>query len=124
MSGVNFVVALGENVIIELNWTLLGIWSAFAIGKQTLKREGKPIKKLSPVQTIRVFEQTVFIVSILATSHFSLHVALSTGLIADESHRTTSKQSRNYPCKERHRRCGQPRIIEATFLQKQKAALF
>jgi len=87
-----------------------------------LKREGQPIKKLSLVKTIRVFVQMVQMVTILAIPVFSLKEAICVVLIADESHCTTNKKSRNYPRKKRHRRCGKPKIIKANTLQKRMVA--
>jgi len=64
----------------------------------------------------------VLTITILATPVFSLKEAICVALIADESHRTTSKQSRNYPRKKEHRRCGKPKIIKANALQKRMVA--
>ncbi len=112
-----------DNVLVELNWTLLGIWAAFAIGKKILRSEGKPIKKLSPVQAIRAFERVVIVVSVLVDPRFSIRAALLVAMIANESHRTTSKQSRDYPRKKKHQRCGKPKIKTPTTIQKQQAKL-
>ena len=112
-----------DNVLVELNWTLLGIWAAFAIGKKRLQSEGKPIKKLSPVQTIRAFERVVVVVSVLSSPIDSLRSALLDAMIADESQRTSSKRSREYPRKKKYKRCGKPKIKTATAFQKQQAKL-
>jgi hypothetical protein len=39
----------------------------------------------------------------------------------DESKRTTSKQSHDYPCKKQHRTCGKPKIQQATTIQRTQA---
>ena len=37
-----------QNVLSELNWALLGLWSALFQGKQTLAADGEPLSRLSP----------------------------------------------------------------------------
>jgi Transposase DDE domain len=110
-----------QNVLAEAHWTLLGIWSALYLGKETLHAQGSPLQRLSPVKVMRAFAHTLLAIHLGAGRTDLLTESLAEALIADESHRTTSKRSRNYPRQKRHHECGSPRIIAPTTLQKQKA---
>ena len=110
-----------QNVLAELNWTLLGIWSAMFLGKQTLHAEGIPLQRLSPVKIMRAFTA---VLHSLALSTPLLTDLLAEALIVDESARTSSKKSRHYPRKKRHKRCGAPHLKPATTMQRLKAKNF
>ena len=113
-----------ENLIAELNWTLIGIWASLSLGKTTLKQDGQPLSRPSPVQVILDFYQTVTAISLIANPKQTLLEQLAKALIADESDRTTSKKSRGYPNKKKKRRCGKPKITAAIIEQKQQARKF
>ena len=111
-----------ENVRSELNWTLLGIWAALYLGKQTLHEEGLQLHRLSPVKVLRALTATLQ--HIVRSQHriALLTEVLGEALLTDESHRPTrSKKSRDYPRKKKHKRCGAPIIKLATKQQQQKA---
>lgn len=97
-----------QNALSELNWTLLGLWSALFLGKQTLAADGETIRRLSPVKVARAFEQTILAIHLQARDTTLLSDLLSAAVIADESHRTSSKKSRNYPRKRKRKPCGSP----------------
>lgn len=96
-----------KNIITELNWTLLGISAALFTAKQALHEAGVPVKRLSPVKVLREFVAMTNWVA--QQPHLApLKDRLLATLAADESDRTTSKRSRDYPRKKKHRRCGAP----------------
>lgn len=112
-----------ENVLTELNWTLLGIWYALYNGKKVLHEEGVPPDQLSPVKVMRAFVELVEIIYRHATAITLFHDQLIKAVLRDESKRTSSKASRNYPRKKAHQKCGPPIINTATGQQRQKAKL-
>lgn len=103
-----------ENVLTELNWSLLGIWYALFTGKQVLLKEAKPPHALSGAKTMTAFARVVTRIYEAATPVQLLERELANALLQDESRRTTSKQSRNYPRRKKRRRCGAPNIRPAT----------
>lgn len=110
-----------ENVLTELNWTLLGIWYALFTGKQTLVNEGLPPSKVCPVKVVRAFSKVVASISKAAEPTPLLRVELKKAVLAEESARTSSKASRKFPRKKKHKRCGAPTIRSATAKQRELA---
>ena len=100
------------NVQTELNWTLPGIWSALFLAKRDLLQHQQPPGQLSPTRVMDVFAHALscVVLGIATTVKLELHDCLK----ADESHRTTSKQSRHYPRKKQPKICGPPKIQLAT----------
>ena len=113
-----------QNVITELNWTLLGVWIAMFAGNEALKSDGTAIKRLSPIKVMRAFYATIKGIAVHAKQVELFIDCLSQALLVDESERTSSKKSRDYPRKKKRRRCGKPKIATATQAQKQKALAF
>ena len=110
-----------QNVLSELNWTLLGLWAALFLGKQTLAETGEPIERLSPVKASRAFERTIAAIHLQARNTALLVDLLSHAVIADESHRTSSNQSRHSPRKRKRKPCGAP-ILKSPSKSQQQAA--
>ena len=113
-----------HNVLAELNWTLLGIWSAMFLGKQTLHEQGVPLQRLSPVKIIRAFTAVLRQIVASGLSTPLLTDLLAASLLSDESARTTSKRSRHYPRKKKRKRCGAPHLKSPTKLQRRTATKF
>jgi hypothetical protein len=91
------------------------------IGKQTLAADGETIRRLSPVKVSRAFEQTILAIHLQARDTTLLSDLLSIAVIAEESHRTSSKKSRNYPRKKKRKPCGSPILKPPTKIQNQTA---
>jgi len=113
-----------HNVLAELNWTLLGIWSAMFLGKQTLHEQGVPLQRLSLVKIIRAFTAVLRQIVASGLSTPLLTDLLAASLLSDESARTTSKRSRHYPRKKKRKRCGAPHLKSPTKLQRRTATKF
>jgi hypothetical protein len=111
-----------ENVLTELNWTLLGIWYALLTAKSVCKEQGTNIQRISPVKVMNAFTKVVELIHRIATEVTLFRTELANATVADESDRTSSKASRNYPRKKKHRRCGKPNIYDPT-PEQQKLAL-
>jgi len=109
-----------ENVLTELNWTLLGIWHALFAGKKAMLEGDLSPQQISPVKVIKAFSKVVELISKAAEPVSLLQDELADAILADESKRTSSKKSRNYPRKKKHQRCGVPNIELATAEQRQR----
>jgi|GEM_PF-2723659 len=109
-----------ENVLTELNWTLLGIWYALFAGKQALVKEGRSPQQISPAKVFKAFATVVELISRAATPVRLFQDDLARAVLHDESRRTSRKQSRDYPRKKKHRRCGAPRIKSANAEQRRR----
>lgn len=112
-----------ENVLTELNWTLLGIWYALFAAKHVLRNEGLPPANVSPVKVLKAITKVVEQIHRTATPVSLLKDDLAKAVLEDESHRTSSKASRHFPRKKKHRSCGAPKICCATSKQRALAKI-
>lgn len=112
-----------ENVLTELNWTLLGIWYALFTGKEVLLDEGLNPTEVSPVKVMTAISKAVDEIYIMATPISLLRGQLAQAVLEDESDRTSNKASRNFPRKKKHRRCGAPKIEPAPSIQQERAKI-
>jgi hypothetical protein len=112
-----------ENVLTELNWTLLGIWYALFTGKQVLLNEGLDPTDVSPVKVMKAISKVVEEIYRMATPISLLQDELAKAALDDESDRTSSKASRNFPKKKKHRTCGVPKIKCANSTQRERAKI-
>lgn len=111
------------NVLTELNWTLLGIWYALFTGKKTLVEQGLSPNEISPVKVLNAFHKVVELIRQIATPVSIFREELAKAILEDESERKTSKASRDFPRKKKHRRCGVPTIQNPTPQQRKRAQL-
>ena len=112
-----------DNAMVEVNWTLLGIWAALFTGSQVLKEDKVPIHRLSPIKVIRAFRRVVVAIKFRAQDAPQLREEIANATKIDESDRVTSKSSRNYPAKKKLRRSGPPIIAKPTKEQKKRAKI-
>lgn len=110
-----------ENVVWEMDWSLIGLWCICLLGTEQLIAVGEDPAELSASAAIKAFQETVqnYRVrpeSIAETLWSMLRVAL-----LDSYERQSSKTSRNYPRKNKRKRCGPPKIILATDKQRSAA---
>ena len=109
-----------ENVLTELNWTLLGIWHALFAGKKVLLEDAQPSAEISPRKTINAFRDVIEQICRSVTPVMSFQNELAKAVLNDETNRTGSKRSRDYPRKKKHKRCGAPNLKSASKEQKQR----
>ena len=110
-----------ENVLTELNWTLLGIWYALFAGKQAQVNEGRSPDQLSPVKVISAFREVAQTLRRQAAGVPLLHDQLIQAIVKDETNRISSKTSRRFPSRKKRRRCGKPIILTPTRQQRRIA---
>ncbi|UUO07869.1 IS4 family transposase [Blastopirellula sp. J2-11] len=113
-----------RNLLTEIHWTLIGVWAAFYYAKQVQRDQPGKRTRLSPVKIIRAFAAATTSVALKARAAALLISELTQAVLADESNRTSSKKSRNYPRKKRPKSCGPPKITSPTKLQMKYAKLF
>jgi len=101
-----------DNVLTELSWTLLAIWASLFVAKWQLHGERTPLHRLSPLQVIDLFRESLR--QLLAGQTLRGPLDFTTCLKADESGRQTSKQNRKYPRKKEPPSCGAPKVKDAT----------
>ena len=103
-----------ENAKLELDWSLLALWSVRLLGERELVNCGKDPARLSPAGAIAAFQTTLRDWRLRPESHKeSLWSRLEIALL-DAYERTTPKTSRNYPRKKKRERIGRPKITTAT----------
>jgi len=113
-----------SNALVELNWTLLGIWSAMFLAKQALDVAGIAPRRMSAAKVLRACLRAIQGIVLGGRDSPLLHAQLTAAVVADESARTSSKASRHYPRKKKHKPCGPPQIMPATRQQQQAAKEF
>jgi|688.fasta_scaffold504091_2 hypothetical protein len=89
-----------ENVIIELDWTMLAIWYGLHVARECIPPDGK----LSGIKVFRVFMKLILHVATHSVLTWDVCAALSRSTVADESGRVSGKNSHNYPRKKRTNR--------------------
>jgi hypothetical protein len=103
---------------LELEWSLLALWGMLLAGQIALHDSGQSPQRQSPVQTIRVFQETIIHHRVRpATADASLWLGLRAAVL-DDYERTSEKSSRNYPKKKERERTTAPSITEATNAQR------
>ncbi len=97
-----------DNALIEIEWTLLGIWIALTEARSKIPSENR----VSPIQVLRVVSQLVRDVARYSSLKMNLSSAFSSCIIADESNRKSPKNSPDYPRKKKKRQIGDPLISD------------
>lgn len=97
-----------DNALIEIEWTLLGIWIALTEARSKIPSENR----VSPIQVLRVVSQLVRDVARYSGLKMNLSSAFSSCTIADESNRKSPKNSPDYPRKKKKRQIGDPLISD------------
>ena len=110
-----------ENATWELDWSLIGLWCVCLWGELELARTGKDPTQLSAADAIAAFQDTLRDFRVRPDSPGeTLRNRLQVALL-DESERTSSKASRNYPRKKKREHTSPPKIAKATKKQVQVA---
>lgn len=110
-----------ENAVLELNWSLAGLWAMALYALAQFQRAGLPLRRLSIAKTLRAFRRMLRDYLHPPIRHDSLRRRLLRALI--DPYERTDKASRNYPRKKQERPPGPPRIVIATRTQRLAARL-
>lgn len=98
-----------KHVMVEMQWTLLGIWLSLWTGYQ----QHRDRTQASAIRILRTIAALIIDVARCSTLRCNLASSLAACVKTDESGRTTSKASRNYPRKKKHKPTGEPLIRHA-----------
>jgi hypothetical protein len=103
-----------DNAVLELDWSLLGLWCICLLGQRELNASGQAPEWLSPAAAIKAFQSMLRDYRVRPESaDDSLWSQLRTALL-DDYERHSSKTSRNYPSKKKRDRIRPPKITRAT----------
>ena len=111
------------NALIELEWIVLGYTAMMLYSVDELMHRGIDIQRLSAAKVIRAFRQTArdYLHRVETDSTLNDRISLA---LKDDYQRRTSKESRDYPKKRKHKAPGIPMIQQANKEQKRKAKNF
>lgn len=102
-----------ENAKLELDWSLLGLWSICLVGERELSQTGSDPTRLSPAAAIKAFQDTLREYRVRPDSREECLWAKLRLALLDDYQRKSSKTSRNYPRKKQRHRIGAPKINPA-----------
>jgi len=103
-----------RNAQLELEWSLVGLWSVCLLGTRALSACGHEPARLSPAAAIRAFQRTLREYRVRPETHAeTLWTQLQLARV-DAYQRRTSKTSRAYPRKKQRAPIGIPSITQAT----------
>jgi hypothetical protein len=101
------------NAKLELDWSLVALWSICLLGQRELLRAGEAPGRLSPAGAIKAVQTTMRDYRVRPESpHETLYSMLANALL-DGYDRTSSKTSRDYPRKKQRERIAAPKITRA-----------
>lgn len=102
------------NALMELDWSLLGLWIICLYGQCVQQASGKSPPRMSAAGVIRAFQMTMREYRCRPESvEESLWLLLANALL-DDYNRTSSKTSKNYPRKKQRTQISSPKIEPAT----------
>jgi len=106
-----------ENAALELDWSLLGLWTACLLGRRELMQNGEDPKRLSAAKVLRAVRTTMREYRCRPESAEETLSAMLCKAVLDDYDRSSSKASRDYPVKKKKSATGPPRIKSATRTQ-------
>jgi len=112
-----------SNARLELNWSLIALWSVCLLGGREVSRSGHAPTRLSPAGAIRALQTSLRGWNMRRVGGPGLWEGLSASLLDDYT-RSTSKTARNYPRQKHRKPPGHPKIEPATAEQLLAAKAF
>jgi hypothetical protein len=103
-----------ENAQLEIDWSLVGLWSVCLLAQRELVRAGHDPCQLSPVAAIKAIQQVIHHYRIRPDSPDETLWAMLRCALRDDYQRTSSKTARNYPRKRKRERIGVPKVTGAS----------
>ena len=102
-----------ENAKLELDWSLVALWSICLLGQRELVRAGEATWQLSPAGAIKVVQATMREYRVRPESFDEMLYSMLANALRDGYERTSSKTSRDYPRKKQRERIAAPKITRA-----------
>ena len=106
-----------ENARLEIDWSLVGLWSVCLLAQRELVRSGHDPCGLSPVAAIKAIQQVMHHYRIRPDQPDEVLWSMLRYALRDDYQRTSSKTARNYPRKNKRVRIGVPKVVVASKLQ-------
>ena len=106
-----------ENAKLELDWSLLALWSICLLGQRELVRAGESPSQLSAAAAIKAVQATMRDYRVRPESPDETLSAMLAHALLDNYERSSSKTSRDYPTKKKRKRTAPPKIVPATKTQ-------
>ena len=102
-----------ENAKLELDWSLVALWSICLLGQRELVRAGEAPWQLSPAGAIKAVQATMRNYRVRPESFNEMLYSMLANALRDGYERTSSKTSRDYPRKKQRERIAAPKITRA-----------
>jgi len=102
-----------ENAKLELDWSLLALWSICLLGQRELLRAGEDPWQLSPAGAIKAVQTTLRDYQVRPESPDKTLSSMLARALLDGYKRSSSKTSRDYPTKKKRERIASPKITHA-----------
>ena len=103
----------GGNAKLELDWSLVALWSICLLGQRELVRAGKTPWQLSAAAAIKAVQATMRDYRVRPESPDETLYAMRANALRDGYDRTRSKTSRDYPRKKQRERIAAPKFTRA-----------
>lgn len=103
-----------ENARLEIDWSLVGLWSVCLLAQRELVRAGHNPCQLSPVAAIKAIQQVMHHYRNRPDHPDETLWAMLRRALRDDYLRTSSKTARNYPRKKKRERIGVPKVAVAS----------
>ncbi len=103
------------NAKLELDWSLVALWSICLLGQRELVRAGETPSQLSAASAIKAVQTAMRDYRVRPESSDEILYSMLANALLDGYERSSSKTSRNYPNKKKKReRTAPPKTIQAT----------
>ena len=103
-----------ENARLEIDWSLVGLWSICLLAQRELVRAGYNPCQLSPVAAIKAIQQVMHHYRNRPDHPDETLWAMLRRALQDDYLRTSSKTARSYPRKKKRERIGVPKVANAS----------
>ena len=103
-----------ENARLEIDWSLVGLWSVCLLTQRELVQTGRDPCKLSPAGAIKAIQQAMHHYRNRPDHADETLWAMLGRALQDGYERTSSKAARNYPRKKKRERIGVPKVTIAS----------
>jgi hypothetical protein len=103
-----------ENAQLEIDWSLVGLWSVCLLAQRELAHAGHDPRQLSPAAAIKVLQQAMHHYRIRPDHPDEILGMMLRCALRDDDQRTSSKMARNYPRKKKRERIGVPQVTIAS----------
>ncbi len=103
----------GENAKLELDWSLVALWSICLLGQRELVRAGESPSQLSAAAAIKAVQTTLRDYRLRPESPEETLSSMLAAARLDNYERSSSKTSRDYPTKKKRERIASPKITRA-----------